>query len=152
MNRASLSLLALLLAGTGAPAAVYRWTDDSGRVHYGDRPPAGGGAQLTMPGSAPAPAPVAPSRRESQRRLLDALETEREERRQEAAAEQERRRQGEQRCALARDHLRSLQEAGRLYQVERDGQRRYLSDDERALAIEQARREVRTSCDRHGAP
>jgi hypothetical protein len=45
-------LLALLIAASPAGAGVYRWVDDSGRVHYGDRPVAG--AQTV-----PLPAPPA---------------------------------------------------------------------------------------------
>lgn len=37
----ALCLLALLIAVSPAGAGVYRWVDDSGRVHYGDRPVAG---------------------------------------------------------------------------------------------------------------
>ncbi|MCU0832855.1 MAG: DUF4124 domain-containing protein [Chromatiaceae bacterium] len=54
--RASL-LLALLIALVPAQADVYRWVDDSGRVHYGDRPVVG--AQ-TVPLPAPLPAETAP--------------------------------------------------------------------------------------------
>lgn len=32
-------LLALLIATTGAQAELYRWTDENGRVHFGDKPP-----------------------------------------------------------------------------------------------------------------
>lgn len=32
---------ALLLCATAAPAEVYKWVDEQGRIHYGDRPPAG---------------------------------------------------------------------------------------------------------------
>ena len=33
------ALLALLLAGVTAAQDLYRWTDEQGRVHFGDRPP-----------------------------------------------------------------------------------------------------------------
>lgn len=40
MNRTSLVLLSLLLAGGVAPAAeLYRWVDENGKVHYSDTPP-----------------------------------------------------------------------------------------------------------------
>jgi glutaredoxin len=34
-----LLVLASFLAATAAAAQVYKWTDPSGKVHYGDRPP-----------------------------------------------------------------------------------------------------------------
>ncbi len=41
-------LLALLWAGSGY-AAVYKWTDADGMVHYGDRPPATGAQAVDLP-------------------------------------------------------------------------------------------------------
>ena len=38
MKRSILTMLALVLAGV-VTAQVYRWVDESGRVHFGDRPP-----------------------------------------------------------------------------------------------------------------
>lgn len=39
-------LLALLAAGAAAQSAeVYRWTDKTGKVHYGDQPPVGQDAE-----------------------------------------------------------------------------------------------------------
>lgn len=39
MNKGNLVVLLLLLIGSVTLAAVYKWTDESGRVHYGDSPP-----------------------------------------------------------------------------------------------------------------
>lgn len=39
MNKGNLVVLILLLIGGVAQAAVYKWVDESGKVHYGDRPP-----------------------------------------------------------------------------------------------------------------
>lgn len=39
MNKGNLVVLLLLLLGGGTLAAVYKWVDESGRVHYGDSPP-----------------------------------------------------------------------------------------------------------------
>lgn len=38
MNKGNLVVLLLLLIGSVTLAAVYKWTDESGRVHYGDSP------------------------------------------------------------------------------------------------------------------
>jgi len=39
MNRGNLVVLLLFLTGGVALGAVYRWVDDTGRVHFGDSPP-----------------------------------------------------------------------------------------------------------------
>lgn len=58
-------LLALLVTVAPAGAGVYRWVDDSGRVHYGDRPVAGAQTvplPASRPAEAAAPAEGAPDR------------------------------------------------------------------------------------------
>jgi glutaredoxin len=47
MARAILALLVLLLAGS-AGAQVYRWTDENGRVMYGNQPPANAQAKVVQ--------------------------------------------------------------------------------------------------------
>lgn len=39
MNKGNLVVILLILVVGGALAAVYKWVDESGRVHYGDSPP-----------------------------------------------------------------------------------------------------------------
>ena len=52
MSKCNLTALLLLLFVGGAGAAVYKWMDGSGRVHYGDQPPAGSHAQsIALPES-----------------------------------------------------------------------------------------------------
>lgn len=39
-NARHIAAAVLMLAAAAAHAEVYKWTDDKGRVHYGDKPPA----------------------------------------------------------------------------------------------------------------
>ncbi|MDX1519812.1 MAG: DUF4124 domain-containing protein, partial [Gammaproteobacteria bacterium] len=61
-----LSLILLLILGTAARADVYKWTDENGRVHYGDRPSVEHEADEIQVDAAPGekkpdtPQPVAP--------------------------------------------------------------------------------------------
>ena len=45
MNKGNLVVLLLLLMGGVTLAAVYKWVDESGRVHFGDSPPPESDAQ-----------------------------------------------------------------------------------------------------------
>jgi len=59
-------ILALFVAAGGTAAAgVYKWTDAEGRVHFGDRPPAGAASETVAIPSVDGPAegdgPVAPA-------------------------------------------------------------------------------------------
>src|SRR5690554_7395941 len=48
MNRKILMLAAIMAAAPGfaAGASVYKWTDDSGVTHFGDRQPNGASAEI----------------------------------------------------------------------------------------------------------
>lgn len=137
----------LLLSAASAAAEVYKWTDADGRVHFGDRPPAGRGESLQLPApAATAPAPTAEQRLEAQRRLLRAYDEERRQRRD--TLEQSRRdaAQRQRNCAQARDDLHSRASAGALYRLGPDGQRVFLDDAERERAMAEARAAVAEWC------
>jgi len=60
MNKGNLAALLLLLVVGVTVAAVYKWVDESGRVHYGDSPPPESDAQSVA-------VPEGPSREEVER-------------------------------------------------------------------------------------
>ena len=88
--------LVLTLAAATVGAQVYRWTDENGKVHYGDKPPAGkpsttlakppgvsGSASITTEGTireAPLPKPT-PADLEHERRVQEYVRKSDEERR-----------------------------------------------------------------------
>jgi hypothetical protein len=123
-----------LAASLSASAEIYRWTDEAGRVHYGERPP-GDGAEPVVVRPSPAGGAAAPSeaqRRERQQRLLESFEYERArraEQRAEAARLADRRARD---CRQVQAILRRLDHAGPVYVTDADGSRRYLDDAERA--------------------
>ena len=113
-------------------AEVYRWVDENGKVHFGDRPPRGVQTEsLDLPetGGGP-PAPTDEERKAKTRRLLDAWEEERrikKEQQAQAAADKAKRKR---RCSRARHELRDLQQGALFYELDEQGERRYLSDAE----------------------
>jgi hypothetical protein len=60
MNKGNLVVFLLLLISGVTLATVYRWVDESGRVHYGDSPPKGSDAE-------PIAVPKGPSEKEVER-------------------------------------------------------------------------------------
>lgn len=130
-------------------AAVYRWVDAQGHVHFSDQAPAGSHPPTLDLPAAPAPPTTndEAARRAKRQRLLRAWS---EENRQQAAAQaraarQQARRQ--KRCALARDRLRSYRQARYLYDLDAQGKRRILSDSEHQQALQQAQDAVTQWCD-----
>ncbi|MDR9436999.1 MAG: DUF4124 domain-containing protein [Thiohalophilus sp.] len=141
-------LLASLLSVSMA-ADVYKWTDEQGRVHYGDKPPEKGAQSMDVdPGeSSGSPIPGDAERREKTRRLLRAYEEERRIKQQREQRQQAQAAERRKRCAWARDRLRRYQQAGRLYDLDEQGNRKILGDSQRQQAEARAAQEVRQWCD-----
>lgn len=145
-----LRLIAVLLMSgwwMGASAAgVYRWVDEQGNVHFGDKPH-GVDAEEVQIKSPPRSETPAQNGTVDRERLLRALEAERLERAEQRQARERERAEREQRCFEARDDLRRLETAGVVYELDSDGRRRVLSDSERGQALAAARARVQRWCD-----
>ena len=148
-----LLLLLLLLVGQGAGAGVYRWVDEDGRVHYGDRPPASEAAEATIvetqtsPPSSSSSVPNPSDRNITRQRLLDQYQKEREEKKAASQKNREEKQRREIQCAQARARLENYQTHPILYEPLANGKRRYFSDAEHAQAVAAAEQEVARWCD-----
>ncbi|HEY5292717.1 MAG TPA: DUF4124 domain-containing protein [Burkholderiales bacterium] len=126
-----------------ATAQVYKWVDEKGVTHYGERPPQGAKAQeveqrLANPGPAPEKA-AQPSWKEQDLEFRRRrIENEQAETKQKQTQDAKR-----QACNQARDQLAQTRSARRLYRLDEKGERVFQSDDERNALI--ARLEQLTS-------
>lgn len=125
-----LALLALMLPAFAQAQSVYRWTDENGVTHFGDREPTGRQADRVsvrtgrLSGNA--------AERASPQEQVRALDEQREEsarRANETAVEEARRKQREANCATARSNLQVLSTNARI-RIEEDGEQRYLTPEE----------------------
>lgn len=139
--------LALTLAAHVAVAEVYKWVDEDGKVHYGDRKPAGGvvGEALELE-----PAPSRDSdhaeRALKQRRLLDAFDVERDQREQAEADAAAAKRKREETCTKLKRDLARFDRANIVYTRDASGARIYMSDEEREAAATRARAWLEKHC------
>lgn len=142
--------LLLLLASASAGAEIYKWTDENGRVHFGDGAAgAGKPAETVTPrpgkGATPAPAIGDEAAQERQRRLLDTFRREAAER--EAAArraEDDNARQAEE-CQRLRNTLAGM-EGRAVYTRDENGEPRYLDDQQRQAYVDKANDYLRDNC------
>jgi hypothetical protein len=144
-------LLLLLALGQSAAADVYRWVDEHGRVHFGDRPPASEAVETTTVETQTGPPPDAASsssdRGVARQRLLDQYQKERDAKQEAAQRKREEEQRREQLCVQARTDLENYRTHPMLYEMASNGERRYLSDEERAQTIAEARQAVEHWCD-----
>ena len=129
-----------------AMAQVYKWVDEKGVTHYGERPPPGKKAQeveqrLANPGPAPGKA-AQPSWKEQdlefRRRRIETEQNEAKDKQREASQRQA--------CNQARDQLAQTKLARRLYRLDEKGERVFQSDDERNASIARLEQLVSERC------
>lgn len=146
-----MGLLILLLLAAPASGEVYKWVDDKGRVHYGDKPVGKSADQATEvkikePGAPPPP----DSRVEDRRKVLRSLEEARIAR-QRALQEQlqgkseERRR--EKKCTEMLNELKDRERGGAIwYTLDKDGNREFWDDQRLERENAELRQKITKLC------
>ena len=135
--------IALSLIGV-AQAGVYKWVDENGQIQFGDKPVASQNTQRVKIHRAPE---VDAATQEKIDRLNHQGTDE------EFAADQETKKtaeklrvQYEEFCEKTRERIGKLQAGGRLYEVDKNGQRTYLTDEGRQQKIKAAQQDLKKHC------
>lgn len=142
-----LLLLCLLATPVAALAGTYRWVDENGQTHFGDRPPAGAASDEVS--VAPPPVDADAAARERKQRMHEFLEQSEKERaerneakaRQEAAAEER-----QARCEQLRGRLKYLKSVSKIYRINNDGERVYVDDEENERLRREFTARVQSEC------
>jgi hypothetical protein len=142
----AVAALVLLLAEP-VFAGVYKCTAADGSIQYTDTPCGESATAIRKPAAPTSPATTQDQRMQKTRRLLDAMEAERNEEKRlaaEAKAEKEKRKRN---CVVARDRYRRLTTANRLYDLDEQGNRVILNDAQRLQTEASAKAEIQRWCD-----
>ena len=127
-------LASLLLALPAGAAEVYRWTDQNGQVHFSQRPPPGESQRMDLPegdpGGATGDAELM-QRRDRERRLLEDYDYERAQKKARQAREADAQQRAAEQCGKLQEYWRRLSFPGPLYLTRDDGEREYLTDEQR---------------------
>jgi hypothetical protein len=126
----ALTLLITVVPGTAMSASVYKWTDNKGVTHFGDRQPTGMSSEKVNVRSGTS-SHTTDERQTPQERLGELQEQQKgeAEKRKETAVQEARRKQQEANCATARTNLDVINSNARI-RVEDNGEQRYLSPEE----------------------
>lgn len=146
MNSRTLFFAMAIALASGAVSAgsVYKWTDDQGVTHFGDRQPAGKQAEsinIRTGGSSGGEKRSSPQERLEQ---LQGQQAEQAEQKKLSAVEEARQKQRAANCETARSNLNILSSTSRI-RVEEDGEQRYLSPEE----IEEKRQQFQEIADKN---
>lgn len=143
--RAAVLVLCLAFPLTGA-AQIYKWTDGSGQVHYSDQPPSD---QALPVQGIPAPSQDAGA---AQRALAEkdlAFKMRQEDAakaKEKADADAKAARTKKESCERARRNLATMNQTTRSYTTDPNGQRNYISEQQRADARAEAEKFIADNC------
>ncbi|MEW8285209.1 MAG: DUF4124 domain-containing protein [Candidatus Thiodiazotropha endolucinida] len=140
-------LFVLLMAGLQLQAEVYKWVDEQGRVHFSDRPVTGESTEIRIrEQESPQPAAGQHDRQMEMRRMLDVYAEERAEKKEAKQKQLAERKRRKQNCVRAKDRYNSHLRATGIYNLGNDGERRYLSEQERARHIKRLKADITRWC------
>jgi hypothetical protein len=142
-------LLIVLLGCLGAAqAGVYKWTDEHGKVHYGDRPTDKKAEQVTIK---PGPANGAPQETIDNQRAIDnwlkARGTDREINKKKQAELAKQKAIQKRKCNAMKADLADMQRGGVVwYELDDAGKRRYFSESEIKQQISDLSQIIKNNC------
>ena len=145
-------LLVLVLMSFTVNAGIYKWVDKDGNVHFGDKAGHRDAEELNIDGRTEKKSnnenarDEELTRDEKRQRLLDVMNEDREER--SSLREEERRKQKNKkiRCAQLKDKLRTSKSATGLYNLDKNGNRVFLSHKDRNKAESSLRKRIDKRC------
>jgi hypothetical protein len=152
--RQLLTIVSMLTLATVAQAGVTRWVDAEGKVHYSDQPPPptaksqktldlknSPALPIAAPDSKGGEKSLAEKELESRKRRVQAEETA-----AKHAKDQEDAKNRKANCEQARHQVQALQEGQRISKFNEKGERVFLEDNDRARAIEEAKKSADSWC------
>ena len=143
------SLLACLICPP-LHAAVYKWTDEHGRVHFSDRPVAEDAKPVEIRSRSPqggSGGPVTPERKELRQRMLDSYEQDRADKREAQKKARQAKDERKKKCLNARARYDEYSTAGSIYNYLESGEREYLDKSQRERFIAKLKADIDRYCD-----
>jgi hypothetical protein len=124
---------------------VYKWTDENGTIHYGDKRPEGAESEtLRVQSKSSAPRPS----------VKDQLNTLEEQQKKEGLAKQEQeqakkvKEQNELRCSQARNNLQTIENNARI-RIEENGELRYMTPEELSAKKAEMNKVIEEACNKN---
>lgn len=153
MNNKHLASILLFLFTLPAHSEIFKWVDEQGNTHFSDKPV---DEQSSTQVSVAEPETRKPEsnnsvqdqedRDERRRRLADAMQEDRLKKKGEKEKVRAQQEEQNKQCIYAKDRLRRLEDSHYLYNLDKDGNRVIVSDEQRQTNIDKFRAEIKKHC------
>lgn len=141
----SFVILCLLGILPNANAEIFKWVDEQGRVHYGDKPVTNS-EQVTVDTEKKGHIKTAASREEKRQRLLDAMQEDKERTAEENKKAREKKKKHNKNCIWAKDRLKQYERASYLYDLDDKGNKIVVPQADREQMVEKLRKRIQKNC------
>ena len=132
-------MLAVSSAGMAFAGDIYKWTDEHGNVHYGDRPTSEVSEESLAVSSGITDRSKVQARYEAKAVAIEPGQPAPEELHAQAS-------EPEEKCATSKARLQKFLTSRRLYKQDENGERVYLDEDETLAARERVQNQVEEYC------
>lgn len=144
-------LILLMLASTNTFAAVSKWVDAQGRVHYSDQPPPPATTSETLRSSSNTQDSASSSVDETKTSAEKDADLKKANAEKQAADDKAAQKKAAEdalkaNCATAQANLRALQSGERIKEVDAKGERSYMDDAQRQQRIAAVQQEISNNC------
>ena len=141
----------LWLLDVATAAQIYKWVDENGEVQFSDRPPedastSSESVELKVSPGAATDTPSEVDRRALQKRLLEVLEREREEKKEAKEKKREEKQALAKQCSAARAQLQELKDSSFFYDTDENGERVIYTDEQREAATRNFEKQIKKRC------
>jgi len=139
-------ILVLASLSMSAMAEIYKWTDANGNVHYGDKPVKHAVQMQISDEKQSGSGLTSAQRKERRQKLLEAMQEDRKLKEKQQAEQHKKREKLNRQCVYAKDQLKQYKKVGRLYTLDKQGNRVYMSDQEHDRAVAKLQAAIKQHC------
>jgi len=135
-----------LFGSVNTGAEVYKWVDKDGHTHYGENPQ-GDGASIVDIDTEPDLDENVDKHNKEREKLLKIYEEERQMKEEQKLQSEKEEKELREKCAKLENELKDMKQTGLVfYDLDENGERRYISEEELATQIDQMQKKYDKYC------
>ncbi|MCW8935994.1 MAG: DUF4124 domain-containing protein [Gammaproteobacteria bacterium] len=138
-------IFALLLNSATVYAEIYKWVDEQGKVHYGDKP-ISDSTEMDINISKKGHIKINNNREQKRQKLLESYADDQEREDKEKEKLKKKKEKHERNCILSIDKLKQYERASSIYNLDKEGKRVTISSEERLRKTDNLRKKIKKYC------
>ncbi len=138
-------ILMFCFYSTHAGAQIYKWVDEQGNIHYGDKPIVNS-EEMDIDVKKKGNLKVSGTREENRQKLLNAYAEDQQRKNKEKEKLKKKKKKRQEHCMRSKDNLKTYERASSLYNLDKEGNRVTMSNDEREKATATLKKYLKKYC------